>query len=67
MAEAMVCKDITKPVQNLTVHKYRSGERYKIISKSLNVPWGTVKAIDKWRNDTENWQYSDFTKNKTSP
>lgn len=50
IAEAMVCKDHTKHVQDLNFDRYWSGERYKIVSNILEVLGNTVKAIiSEWR------------------
>lgn len=44
-AEAMVCKGLT----NMVLLK-RTRRGYKIISKTLDVPWNTMKAIiNRWK------------------
>ncbi|XP_053487288.1 anamorsin isoform X1 [Ictalurus furcatus] len=43
-------KELPKHLRDLIVERYRSGEGYKRISKTLDVPWNTVKAIiNKWK------------------
>uniref|UniRef100_A0AAY5K1L0 Transposase Tc1-like domain-containing protein n=1 Tax=Esox lucius TaxID=8010 RepID=A0AAY5K1L0_ESOLU len=47
----MVRIELPKHQRDLIVERYQSGEGYKIISKTLDMPWNTVKAIIiKWRN-----------------
>ncbi|XP_047677661.1 zinc finger MYM-type protein 4 isoform X2 [Tachysurus fulvidraco] len=49
-AEAMVRKELTKHVRDLVVERYLLGEGYKRISKLLNIPSSTVRAIiNKWK------------------
>ncbi|KAM4031045.1 uncharacterized protein ACNLHF_018613 isoform 1-T2 [Anomaloglossus baeobatrachus] len=48
-AKAMVRKQLTTQQRDLIVESYQSGEGYKKISKSLDIPWNTVKTvIKKW-------------------
>ncbi|XP_053320788.1 general transcription factor IIF subunit 1-like [Spea bombifrons] len=49
-AKAVVRRELPKHQRDLIVERYRSGEGYKKISKALDIPWNTVKAvIIKWR------------------
>uniref|UniRef100_A0AAR2JMY3 Transposase Tc1-like domain-containing protein n=1 Tax=Pygocentrus nattereri TaxID=42514 RepID=A0AAR2JMY3_PYGNA len=46
----MVRKELPEHQRDLIIQTYQSGEGYKRISKSLNIPWNTVKTvIIKWR------------------
>uniref|UniRef100_A0AAY5KP04 Transposase Tc1-like domain-containing protein n=1 Tax=Esox lucius TaxID=8010 RepID=A0AAY5KP04_ESOLU len=41
----MVLRELPKYQRDLIVKRYQSGERYKIISKALDIPWNTVKTV----------------------
>ncbi|MGH0152133.1 UNVERIFIED_CONTAM: hypothetical protein FKN15_021872 [Acipenser sinensis] len=46
----MKTKELSKQVRDKVVEKYRSGLGYKKISKTLNIPRSTIKAIiKKWK------------------
>ena len=45
----MRTKELSKDVRDKVVERHRSGDGYKNISKALNIPWSTVKAINKKR------------------
>lgn len=44
----MFRRELPKHQRDLIVQRYQSGEGYKRISKELNIPWNTVKAVIKW-------------------
>ncbi|XP_061542774.1 chromodomain-helicase-DNA-binding protein 6 isoform X3 [Phycodurus eques] len=49
-AQVLVRKELPQRQRDVIVQRHQSGEGYKRISKALNVPWSTVKAvIIKWR------------------
>ena len=43
-------KELSKDLRDKDVEKHRSGDRYKNISKALNILWSTIKTtIKKWK------------------
>ena len=46
----MSTKELSKTLWDKVVERHRSGDWYKNISKTLNIPWSTVKTIiKKWK------------------
>ncbi|XP_059809494.1 activating transcription factor 7-interacting protein 1-like isoform X6 [Hypanus sabinus] len=46
----MKTKEHSKQLREKVIEKHKSGDGYKKISKSLNIPWSTVKSIiKKWK------------------
>ena len=56
----MKTKELSKEVRHKVVEKYRSGEGYKKISKSLIIPLSLVKSIiKKWKTIIPSRLYPD--------